>query len=112
MNDTAPDGDEPVLKAFMCTHDDADGHAEIIFAETAAKARKRYASNADAEYIDTRATRKAQFDHHAPGPVPVLEMLEDGWWFECHGCSTRIDFTSDEFIEDYTAEDLEAHCAR
>ena len=100
------------LKAFMCTHDDSDDHTMIIFAETASKARKEYAGAADAEYIDARATRKPQFDQYAPGPVPVLVLLENNWWFECSGCTKRIDFTSCEFIEDYTAAEIDEECKR
>lgn len=100
------------LKAFMCTHDDSDGHTMIIFAETASKARKDYAGVADAEYIDARATRKPQFDQYAPGPVPVLALLDDNWWFECSGCARRIDFQSEEFIEDYTPAELDEECKR
>ena len=100
------------LKAYMCTHDDADGHCLIIFASTAAKAKNAYCSQADTEYIEVRATRKKQFDRHAPGPVPVMEMLEDGWWFECSGCGDRITLDSGDFIEDHSAEELAASYKR
>ena len=100
------------LKAYMCTHDDSDGHATIVFAESPGKAKQEYCSQADAEYTDVRATRKPVFDQHSPGPVPVLELLEDGWWFECAGCSTRISFDGDQFIEDFNSEQIEEHYAR
>lgn len=112
MTETTKSNDKTDLKAFMCTHDDSDGCCQIVFAETSAKARKAYAAVSDTEYIDARATRKHHFDQYAPGPVPVLALLEDDWWFECSGCSRRVDFTSCEFIEDYTADEIDEECKR
>jgi hypothetical protein len=37
-----------------------------------------------------RADGFADWDKFAPGPVPWLTLVDEGWWVECTGCSVRI----------------------
>lgn len=76
----------------------------IVFARTSIEAKRRWANeHGDGERFITGISSKRcrGWDKFAPGPVPALEMIESGWWFECHGCGRqinqeRIDYGLDE----------------
>lgn len=78
-------------KAYRCFCTNEDHGQEIIFSETARKAR-RSSSNffCDCSYFNRRANRAPEFDAHAPGPVPKQVLIDAGWSFECAGCGTLI----------------------
>jgi hypothetical protein len=81
------------LKAYEVRNDYADeGGCVIEFATNCATARREGASAMDADWTDVTSCRRApQFDAYAPGPVPPLILIENGWWFECLHCSVKVD---------------------
>jgi hypothetical protein len=88
------------MKAFLVDCEQENG-AQIYFAETANQA-KCYAANEEGiEYIEvTSCRRRPQFDQYAPGPIPPKVLIEDGWWFECHGCNRRVEEDMHDYWED------------
>lgn len=93
-----PDLSPPVAaqRPLKCYRVDSDGcdaeDIEVIFARSSIEAKRRWSNkhwDGD-EIAGISAVRQPQWDHHAPGPVPALEMIDAGWWFECHGCGTQI----------------------
>lgn len=91
------------MKAFLVDCEQ-EGGAQLYFAETAEQA-KCYAANEEGiEYIEvTSCRRKPEYDQYAPGPVPTKVLIEDGWWFECHGCNRQVNeeagFDYDEDVD-------------
>jgi hypothetical protein len=81
------------IKAYE-VRDSDEGNCVIAFATNSAAARREGADElcTDWESIES-CTRKPAYDIYAPGPVPVMELLNDGWWFECSHCGRRV--TSD-----------------
>ena len=75
--------------SLKCYHmSDLEGeHQQLIFAENRSQAIIRSdAYQWDGDYIRVRAIRQPQYDAYAQlGSVPKEILLEDGWWFECHG---------------------------
>lgn len=87
------------MTALKCYCVDSEGcdseDVEIIFAKSDIEAKRRWANNHDWGGIaGISARREPQWDKHAPGPVPSLVLVGDGWWMECHGCERRIDADS------------------
>lgn len=83
-------------KPLLCFHvsDGRDPETDMIeFARSSIEAKRRWASEHGDwnEIAGISAKRKKAWDVHAPGPVPALEMIEDGWYFECHGCGAWIE---------------------
>lgn len=83
-------------KPLLCFQVDAEGcdaeDVRIIFARSSIEAKRRWSNehwNGD-EIAGITAKRKPEWDQHAPGPVPALELIDAGWWFECHGCGCHI----------------------
>jgi hypothetical protein len=99
----------PVLYAFSCTTNDPED-ARTVFAPSHARARREYLgegiSGGSAEI-----RRKPSFDQYSPGPVPAMALLEEGWYFECSGCSRRISMDEPTF-ENATKEELSRIAAR
>jgi hypothetical protein len=86
------------MKCFQVDGEGCDAEdIMIIFAKTAIEAKRRWSNEHwDGETIaGVSAKRKPEWDCHAPRPVPALELIDAGWWFECHGCGTQI---SNEYI--------------
>ena len=68
-----------------------DQYGEVVFANTAGKAKAAAMCELDCEWLDIISCRRApQYDHFAPGPVPRKELLEDGWSWECGACFRRV----------------------
>lgn len=91
-------------KPLLCFHVDGEGceaeDQEVLFARTSIEAKRRWANRHDWPpnvLAGISAIRKPEWDKHAPGPVPALEMIGEGWYFECHGCNYMIN--SDEIGE-------------
>lgn len=62
---------------------------EIIFAETAAKAKyNSEAYSCGVPWTDIAAIRKPQFDQYAETGIPKSAYLTDGWYFECDICNS------------------------
>lgn len=65
----------------------------ILFCKTSIEAKRRWSNehgDGDAHIAGISAKRCNGYDQYAPGPVPALVLLGDGWWFWCHGCGCRI----------------------
>lgn len=84
-------------KAYQVMEEDY-GTGGIVFATTKRQAIKIGASmfgDGDPDYYD--AIRQPSFDCYAEtGKVPVIDMVELGWRFECHGCCTTIAMANDD----------------
>lgn len=102
---------------FQVTDDDADVEETdatmIIFAATDIAARRCYANHHDYP-PDTLAgihtKRMPEWDQYSPGPVPALDMVDAGWWFECEGCNIKI--CSDDIGEPVGYDDDNWYMAR
>jgi hypothetical protein len=70
---------------------DGDEQMVIIFASTNAAARRLGAKEMDIDFDEVDSCRRrSQYDQYSPGPVPPLVLIDNGWWFECHGCGRKI----------------------
>lgn len=79
------------LKAFQVS-DDYEGHTVVIFAASGVAARREGANELGIEFSEVgRCARAPHYDRFAPGPVPVLDLLADGWQFEVDGQLLTID---------------------
>lgn len=83
-------------KKQLCFHVSGNNDPEedmIIFAKSSIEAKRRWANehgDGDGYIAGISAKRYKGWDQFSPGPVPALEMIADGWWFECEGCCRRI----------------------
>ncbi|MGV7193765.1 hypothetical protein [Xanthomonas axonopodis] len=95
--------DPDKLKAYQVDHYD---QSVIIFDTSSVAARRRGAIEMDCDFSEVESCRRAPgLDAYAPGPVPPLAMISNGWWFECANCGCRID---DETVEDEGLQPIEA----
>lgn len=84
-------------KPYLCFHVSGGDDPEmdmVVFARSSIEAKRDWANehgDGDRYIAGISAKRCKGWDKYAPGPVPALEMIEDGWHFECHGCYRRID---------------------
>lgn len=85
---------------------------EIIFAKSSVEAKRRWSNehgDGDRHIAGISAKRRPEWDSFAPGPVPYLELLDAGWWVECHGCGVRISGedigSSEPYTDGYTYAD-------
>lgn len=64
-----------------------EGTGGIVFAYTNAQARREGSQEfSDGDFDSVECHRAQWADQYAPGPVPVLALLDHGWWQECHKC--------------------------
>lgn len=92
--------EKPDMKAYLVDCDQENG-AQLYFARTANQAKCYAANDAGCDYIEVGSCRRQpQFDEYAPGPVPPKVMIENGWWFECFGCSRRVAEDMDDYADD------------
>ncbi len=89
-----------VLKAYAVQeHDEATGG--IFYAAHAITARKRGADEyGDGEITSVSCNRAHWADKYAPGPCPKLVMIDNGWWFECHGCGVKMCCDASDYKEE------------
>lgn len=71
--------------------EDYEGHSAIVFASSSAAARREGANELDQEWETVSCTRLQWADEYAPGPVPDLVKVDNGWWITCNGCEVRVD---------------------
>lgn len=84
------------LKAYE-VREDYEGHCVIAFGEGNAQARRAGGAELDLMFEEVDSCRRApQYDHYAPGPVPALVLIEDGWWFHCSHCDARVSDDEEE----------------
>lgn len=81
------------IKCFRVEGEGFDAEAiEIIFAKSSIEAKRRWSNehwDGD-EIAGISAKRIPEWDQYAKTGVPALVMIDDGWYFECHGCGTTI----------------------
>jgi hypothetical protein len=88
-----------MLKAYAVQEED-EGTGGIFYAEHDIVARKAGANEfGDGDLHGITCRRAPWADEYAPGPCPLLVMIDHGWWMECHGCGIRID-SDMEYIPD------------
>lgn len=79
---------------MFCYHvsDGDPGQHMILFCKTSIEAKRHWANeHGDGEHIAGISAKRCKgYDQYAPGPVPALVLVDDGWWFECHGCGCTI----------------------
>ena len=64
----------------------------IVFAKNSAEARRFAANEFDCDFEEVESCRRArQYDRYAPGPVPPLVLIDNGWWFICSGCEVSVE---------------------
>lgn len=74
------------MKAWIVREIGYEGYCKIVFAETRGKAKSEGASLMDREYMEVEAAREKKYDKYAErGGVPATILIEDGWWWTCHG---------------------------
>lgn len=86
-----------VLKAYSVQ---ADEHGCVVFSASGVVARREGANQLDCEFSDVKTCRRApEFDEYADaGKVPVLSLLEAGWWWPCQNCETHVMDDGDEYV--------------
>lgn len=88
-----------LLKAYE-VHD-GDEQTVYAFATNSATARREGANEMDTDFESVSYCRRAAWaDEYAPGPVPVIALIDRGWWFECFHCSRRVHADMHEDIHD------------
>jgi len=100
------------LKCFIVEGSDDPEDTMIVFVHSHIAAKRRWANehgDGDRYIAGISAKRAKGWDKYSPGPVPPLEMIEDGWWFECSGCGTKV--SRDEIGEPIGYDDAESEDA-
>ena len=93
---TAP----PTLKAYLVDTGDDEG-AQIYFASTPGRAKAQAAGEDGIKFVEVGSCKRMpQFDQYAETGIPAKAYIENGWWFECWGCSLRCSEEMDEDVED------------
>lgn len=72
---------------------DADEESTVLYEQSEARARVRYARRHGLDAEDVKARREPALDEYSPGPVPAAALLDVGWWLECSECYHHV--TSD-----------------
>ena len=88
-----------MLKAYAVQDDEG---TEIVFAEHNVVARRNGANRLDNEFASVSCHRVPWADKYAPGPVPKLVLIDNGWWFECYRCGRKIDSDKEWWPENDT----------
>jgi len=81
------------MKCFQVTTDWADDEdTRLYFAKSHIEAKRRYVNEFGYgnEIAGVSAVRKPEWDDFAPGPIPPLELIDAGWWFECLQCNELV----------------------
>lgn len=87
------------LKAYE-VYDGGDNWA-IVFATNSATARREGANECNCEWEEVdHCRRRPALDQYAPGPVPPLALIAQGWHYECFHCSCRVDEDMDDVEAD------------
>lgn len=93
---------EDKLRAYTVNSDE---HSCIVFAKSHVEARRVGAQELDGDFEGMESCKLTpEFDKYAPGPVPIQAMIESGWWYECSGCSRRVDSDNENFDEEEEEE--------
>lgn len=88
------------LKAYAVT-DGYEGYGGIVFAKRSVEARRIGAGDLGIDFDEVESCRRQpDLDQYAPGPVPPLDLIAHGWWFECVHCGRRVSNNMDDEILD------------
>lgn len=98
-------------KLAWLVSDPDEGYEKIVFHHHALAARRIGAERLGMDFESVEIERKQQYDSYADrSRVPVKVLLDDGWWFECFGCSCRIERDENECnMADVVIEDDESY---
>lgn len=81
----------PTPKPQLCyVVDDDDEVYRVMFRTSDIAAKRDLANELGCDIAGLHARRKPEWDQYADGGVPALVRIADGWWYECHGCGTKI----------------------
>jgi hypothetical protein len=103
-------------KPLLCfiVRDDGD-ETSVMFRTSSIAAKRDFANRNEGEISGLTTTRKPEWDQYAATGVPALVRIDDGWHYECQGCSCRIDNdyinTRDRFEHEYDPDDRESTAA-
>lgn len=87
------------LKCYLVDCGQENG-AQLYFAATPGQAKRQCANEEGCDFIEIGSCkRRPRYDVYAPGPVPPIVLIGDGWWYECAGCGHRVE----EDMDDTTA---------
>jgi len=75
------------MKAYVVSSDE---DSTVIFAGHSATARSKGAAELGTSFGAVVCSRIPWADHFAPGPIPLLTAIEEGWWINCGYCNTFI----------------------
>lgn len=106
MTDTQVAAEPRPLKAFTVL-ETSEGTGGIVFARHSVVARREGAAQfGDGDFHGVTCTRTQWADRYADADeVPISEMIDHGWHFECGSCGQRID--NDYLLErDWVSEDV------
>lgn len=96
MLDIATASEVPTLKAYQ-VNASYEGGSVVVYATSSAAARREGAAELDTDFEGVESCRRApELDGYAPGPVPPMVLLQNGWWFECVNCGTRVSLDREE----------------
>lgn len=80
-----------------CVRETEEHTGGIVFAKTNAQARREGAAQySDGDFHSVECFRAKWADIYTPGPVPILALVENGWWHECTGCGRRCSYDEDD----------------
>lgn len=87
-----------------------EGYAKVVFHRHALAARRIGAERLNIDYEDADQRRAPKYDQYADRcRVPVSVLIDDGWFFECYHCCSRIHHDEEEInIADVIIEDDES----
>lgn len=87
------------MKAYTVSCRDDDHGSEVTFAERSKDADKGANSGrCDCPWIERTVRRSPQFDKYGSGNVGTREKLNEGWHFECDGCSRFVTKDDDPIV--------------
>lgn len=70
---------------------DGEDQATIVFQSHGLAARRIGASELNIDFESAECSRESKYDGYASkGSVPSKVLIENGWWFECDHCQTKL----------------------
>lgn len=95
-------------RRHLCFHVSSGNDPEmdmVVFARSSIEAKRDWANehgDGDRYIAGISAKRCKGWDKYAPGPVPAMAMIDDGWRFECHGCSRSVKYRFPSNVMDWS----------
>lgn len=98
-----------IQKAFI-VQEDYEGVSKIIFHHHALAAKRLGAEELGMEFEEIECRRAPQYDKFFP-QVPIKELVENGWWWNCV-CGQRLEKDEILRIDEKKQEVFCKICAR